>query len=40
MATVAVYSKKLYLQIDPCSRVIRNENFLETMNDERKNLSF
>ena len=40
MATVAVFNKKLYLQVDPCSRVLRDENFLETMNEEKKNLSF
>jgi hypothetical protein len=34
--TVTVYNKILYLQVDPCSRVLRDESFLETMEADRR----
>lgn len=37
--TVATYNQKIYLQVDPCSRVLRQDSFLQTIEDERKNLS-
>lgn len=37
--TVTTYNKKLYLQVDPCSRVLREENFLETLEKDKKDLS-
>lgn len=38
--TVAVYNKKLYLQVDPCSRVLRDQSFLMTIHEEKRKLSF
>lgn len=37
--TVTVLNKSLYLQVDPCSRVLRDESFLETLEADRKRLS-
>ena len=37
--TVSVFNKKLYLQVDPCSRVLRDETFLQTLEFERKSIS-
>ena len=37
--TVTVFNKKLFLQVDPCSRIIRQESFLDTLHFERKNIS-
>ena len=34
--TVSVFNKKLFLQVDPCSRVLRDETFLETLEMDRK----
>ena len=36
--TVAPYNGKFYIQIDPCSRVLRSESFLTTIENDRKNL--
>ena len=38
--TVSVFNKKLFLQVDPCSRILRQESFLDTLQFERKNISF
>ena len=37
--TVTVFNKKLFLQVDPCSRIIRQESFLDTLHFERKKIS-
>lgn len=37
--TVSIYNNKMFLQIDPCSRVLREESFLSTMEASRKALS-
>lgn len=37
--TVATYNKKIYLQVDPCSRVLRQDSFFQTLDDERRRIS-
>ena len=37
--TVTTYNKKLFIQVDPCSRVLRDESFLQTLEEERKKIS-
>jgi hypothetical protein len=34
--TVTIYNRKLFLQVDPCSRVIREETFLQTIEQDRR----
>jgi len=36
--TVSAYNKTLFLQIDPCSRVLREESFFQTIESDRENL--
>jgi hypothetical protein len=35
--TVAYYNKKLFLQVDPCSRIVRTDTFLQIL--DKENLS-
>lgn len=37
--TVSVYNKCLYLQVDPCSRVLKDETFLETLEADKGKIS-
>ena len=36
---MTTYNKKLFIQVDPCSRVLRDESFLQTLEEERKKIS-
>ena len=35
--TVTTYNKKLFIQVDPCSRVLRDKSFLQTLDEEKRN---
>lgn len=37
--TVSAYNKRLFLQIDPCSRVLREESFLQTLEADRQRIT-
>lgn len=38
-ATIAPYNGKIFLQIDACSRILREENFLMTLEKDKKEIS-